>query len=204
MSAEDATLDEGIAGTMPAVGPVPQVAGLMRGFPHPWYIAGGWAIDLYLGRVTRVHDDIDVAILRKDQFELRRHLIDWVFVKVVDGHRLPWTDGERLDLPVHEVHATSGNRARIEFLLNESSGGTWQFRRNLAVTRPLNHIGAQTSTGVPFLAPEIVLLFKAKSPEAKDAHDFDFVLPRLEDEPRRWLKDALETCHPGHPWIARL
>jgi len=189
---------------MPAVGPVPQVAGLMRGFPHPWYIAGGWAIDLYLGRVTRVHDDIDVAILRKDQFELRRHLIDWVFVKVVDGHRLPWTDGERLDLPVHEVHATSGNRARIEFLLNESSGGTWQFRRNLAVTRPLNHIGAQTSTGVPFLAPEIVLLFKAKSPEAKDAHDFDFVLPRLEDEPRRWLKDALETCHPGHPWIARL
>ncbi len=189
---------------MPAVGPVPQVAGLMRGFPHPWYIAGGWAIDLYLGRVTRVHDDIDVVILRKDQFELRRHLTDWVFVKVVDGHRLPWTDGERLDLPIHEVHATSGNRARIEFLLNESSSGTWHFRRNLAVTRHLNQIGAQTSTGVPFLAPEIVLLFKAKSPEAKDAHDFDFVLPRLEDEPRRWLKDALETCHPGHPWIARL
>ena len=204
MSAEDATLDEGIAGTMPAFGPVPQVAGLMRGFPHPWYIAGGWAVDLYLGRETREHDDIDVVILRKDQFELQRYLTNWAFVKVVDGQRLPWTDRERLDLPVHEVHATSRNRARIEFLLNESSGGTWQFRRNLAVTRQLNHIRAQTSTGVPFLAPEIVLLFKAKSPEAKDAHDFDFVHPRLENEPRRWLKDALETCHPGHPWTARL
>src|SRR3989449_2161854 len=116
---------------MPAFGPVPQVAGLMRGFPHPWYIAGGWAVDLYLGRETREHDDIDVAILRKDQFELQRYLTDWAFVKVVDGQRLPWTDRERLDLPVHEVHATSRNRARIEFLLNESSGGTWQFRRNL-------------------------------------------------------------------------
>src|SRR5207245_10600538 len=141
---------------------------------------------------------------RKDTCACHTYRTGRAFMKVVHGLRLPGTDRQRLDLPVRELHATSRNRARIEFLLNESSGGTWQFRRNLAVTRQLNHIGAQTSTGVPFLAPEIVLLFKAKSPEAKDAHDFDFVHLRLENEPRRWLKDALETCHPGHPWTARL
>src|SRR3989442_4627831 len=120
---------------MPTFGPVLEVARLMQGFPHPWYIAGGWAVDLYLGRETREHDDIDVVILRKDQFELQRYLTDWAFVKVVDGQRLPWTDRERLHLPVHEVHATSSNPGPIQFLLHASSGRTLQFRRNLAVTR---------------------------------------------------------------------
>ena len=189
---------------MPTFGPVLEVARLMRGFPRPWYIAGGWAIDLFLGRETREHDDIDVTIFRNDQAELRTHLAAWAFEKVVDGQRLPWADGEWLDLPVHEVHATSETRARVEFLLNESSGAMWQFRRNPAITRRIDRIGMRTSAGVPFLVPEIVLLFKAKAFGAKDARDFDLIRPRLRAEPRRWLKHALETCHPGHPWIARL
>jgi Aminoglycoside-2''-adenylyltransferase len=32
----------------------------------PWWIAGGWAIDLFLGRQTREHEDLDVLILRRD------------------------------------------------------------------------------------------------------------------------------------------
>jgi len=189
---------------MPTFGPVLEVARLMRGFPRPWYIAGGWAIDLFLRRETREHDDIDVAILRKDQAELRTHLAARAFEKVVDGQRLPWLDGEWLDLPVHEVHTTSETRARVEFLLNESSGAIWQFRRNPAITRRLDLTGMRTSAGVPFLVPEIVLLFKAKALGARDARDFDLTQSRLRAEPRRWLKHALETCHPGHTWIARL
>jgi len=189
---------------MPTFGPVLQVADLMRGFPRPWYIAGGWAIDLFLGQTTREHEDVDVAILRKDQAELRTHLAPWAFEKVVEGQRFPWAESEWLDPPVHEVHSTSENRPPIEFLFNESTGATWRFRRNPAIMRRLDRIGMRTSAGVPFLAPEIVLLFKAKAPGAKDVQDFDFVQPRLKAEPRRWLKRALETCHPGHPWIARL
>jgi len=189
---------------MTTFGPVLQVADVMRGFPCPWYIAGGWAIDLFLGHTTRDHDDIDVAILRKNQADLRTHLSTWRFGKVVEGRRLPWADGERLDPPVHEVQAASETGARIEFLFNESSGARWRFRRNPAIRRRLDRIGIRTPAGIPFLVPEIVLLFKAKAPTAKDRHDFDLVQPRLMAEPRRWLKDALETCHPGHPWIARL
>jgi len=103
---------------MPTFGLVLEVARLMREFPRPWYIAGGWAIDIFLGRETREHDDIDVVVLRNDQAKLRTHLAAWAFEKVVDGQRLPWPDGEWLDLPVHEVHATSETRARVEFLLN--------------------------------------------------------------------------------------
>lgn len=37
-----------------------------------WWIAGGWAIDLFLGESTREHSDIDVLILRKDQHDFDR------------------------------------------------------------------------------------------------------------------------------------
>ena len=30
----------------------------MQGFSKPWFVAGGWALDLYLGHKTREHSDI--------------------------------------------------------------------------------------------------------------------------------------------------
>jgi hypothetical protein len=48
-----------------------RVAALMHGFNAPWGIAGGWALDLFVGRESRAHADIDVALLRRDQQRLR-------------------------------------------------------------------------------------------------------------------------------------
>jgi len=84
------------------------VADLFSTFTRPWYVAGGWALDLFLGRVTRKHHDIDVAIFREDQIRLRDHLAGWQFQKVVKrrSHMLEsWDEREWLSLPVHEVHA---------------------------------------------------------------------------------------------------
>jgi Aminoglycoside-2''-adenylyltransferase len=36
---------------------------------RPWFVVGGWALDLFLGRETRSHKDIDIAIFREDQRE---------------------------------------------------------------------------------------------------------------------------------------
>jgi hypothetical protein len=44
--------------------------GALRPFSGHWWIAGGWAVDLFLGEQTRVHDDVDVAVLRRDEHEL--------------------------------------------------------------------------------------------------------------------------------------
>ena len=33
--------------------------------PVPWYVAGGWAIDLFVGQVTRDHQDVDLVIGRR-------------------------------------------------------------------------------------------------------------------------------------------
>jgi hypothetical protein len=98
----------------------------MRGFPAPWCVAGGWALDLFLGRVTRTHADLELAVLREDQASLQGHLAGWSFEKVVEGRRAEWPASERLALPVHEIHARSVGESRraIEFLLNERRATT--------------------------------------------------------------------------------
>lgn len=58
--------------------------------------------------------------------------------------------------------------------------------------------------GIPYLAPEIVLLFKAKSPKEKDEADFALTLPTLTPERIEWLLEALGIVHSKHRWTARL
>ena len=53
-------------------GPIEAFARIMAGFPQPWYVAGGWAIDLFGGRVTRAHEDLEVAVCRRDLGALSR------------------------------------------------------------------------------------------------------------------------------------
>jgi len=189
-----------------AFGPVHDIVTLLSDFRRPWFIAGGWAIDLFLRRVTRDHDDVDVAIFRRDQRDIRAYLKGWSFDKVVEGRREPWREGEWMNLPVHEVHGrrAEGASREIELLLDEAADEEWVFRRDARITRPLSKAGLRTHDGVPYLAPEIVLLFKAKNPKDKDLADFERTRPRLGFRRVLWLRSALETCHPGHPWIARL
>jgi uncharacterized protein (DUF952 family) len=73
-----------------------------------------------------------------------------------------------------------------------------------AVTRPLDLLGARSLDGVPFVRPEIALLYKAKAARFKDERDFDRALPHLDAAARAWLASSLEQAHPGHPWRARL
>ena len=179
---------------------------LMQGFAAPWCVAGGWAIDLFLGRTTRPHSDLELAVFRQDQSRLRAHFAGWTFTLSVNGRRDAWQDGTALELPIHEIHAYSGDQPRqsIEFLLNERNGAHWVFRRDPQITLPLDRAFITSSFGVPVLSPEIVLLFKAKVPREKDKADFDATCIAMDRSRVRWLRSALLTCHPRHPWIAEI
>jgi len=183
-----------------------RVSRVMAGFPASWFIAGGWAIDLYLGRITRPHKDVEIAMFRDDQGALHAHFPDWRLRKVVGPRRLRWQVTEWLELPVHqlEVRRTPTARIAFEVLFNERRGGHWLFRRNLAITRPLAKVGLRSGGAVPFLAPEVVLLYKAKHLRVVDEQDFHAASERLDTERRVWLLRALQMCHPGHPWLKRL
>lgn len=175
----------------------------MEGFAAPWCVAGGWALDLFLGRASRPHDDVELAVFRQDQSRLHEHFEGWVFHVSVDGRREPWQQGRALDLPVHEIHAHAPDdpHRSIEFLLNERDAVNWVFRRDPAVALPLDRAIVNTEFGVAVLSPEIVLLFKAKSPRAKDEADFHAARIAMSEARRRWLRSALLTCDPNHPWV---
>ena len=195
--------------SLPPAGPLPPdlaaAAALMRGFGAPWCVAGGWALDLFLGRVTRPHADVDLALFRADQAALREHLPGWTFRKAIAGRLADWSADERLSLPVHEIHATSpGGSRSLEFLLNERDGGEWVFRRNAAVRCPADRVIVQSTAGLPVLCPAVVLLYKAKNPRPTDDLDFRAVRSDLGRRQRAWLRAALEVAHPGHPWLAEL
>ncbi len=181
-------------------------AALMRDFPAAWCIAGGWALDLFLGRRTRIHADIDLALFCEDQVHLHEHLAGWTFHKVVGGVLREWCAGEWLSSPVHEIHAQSSDdpALTLEFLLNERVGDQWIFRRNPALRCPMRHVVIGSAAGLPVLCPAVVLLYKAKQPGGVDELDFAGLLGQLPPDRREWLRTALERTHPGHSWLARL
>src|SRR5580698_4288909 len=55
----------------------------------PWWIAGGWALDLFLGQETRPHGDIDVGIFRADAPVVCAMLADWDFFEAHSGVLTP-------------------------------------------------------------------------------------------------------------------
>lgn len=77
-------------------------------------------------------------------------------------------------------------------------------RRDLRISSPLNSVWSYSETGIPYLNPEIVLLYKAKNTREKDHQDFITVKDHLDNMKRQWLKSALELHEPEHKWIQQL
>jgi hypothetical protein len=181
------TVDDGAA--WEALTPA-EAAVLLGPFDGPWWIAGGVAIDLFLGTVTREHHDLDIAVFRDHWPAVSAALPGWDFRvgtnevwarRSVDG---PWL---------------------VEFLLEDRDGSEWVYRRDRQVTLPVTEVGMVTEQGIPYERPEVVLLYKAKYGE-EPRHEADLVaaLPKMGIGPRAWLVGALDVAHPGHPWIERV
>lgn len=183
-----------------------QVAELFDGNTERWWIAGGWAIDLFLGKQTREHEDVDVAILHEDERSFRTHLQSWEIWPGLGNNRLE-------DKPValeEDIASNCGvlwcrplctSEWAFELLFNKTDGEEWVFKRDDSIRKPIEDISGISSAGIPYLNPEIVLLHKAKNLFSKDKHDFEQVLPRLGAEARAWFGDSLRVIHPGHPWL---
>jgi hypothetical protein len=173
----------------------------------PWWIAGGHAIELAVGHQVRDHGDIDVLLLRRDQLAVQEVLSGWEWWAAdPPGVLRPWAPGEVLPVGVHDIWCRPGPTEpwRIQVMLDEAEDGHWVSRRNPRVRRPLALVGARTHEGVPHLAPEVQLFYKAKQPRAKDEQDFAAALPVLDAEQRRWLAEAVAATYGDHPWDAEL
>lgn len=181
------------------------VARHLDGIATPWCVVAGWALDLFRGTRTRAHGDIEIAIPAARFPEVRDRFPEYVF-DTVDGGRI-WENASPAVLAV--THQTwlrdpaTGNYL-LDVFREPHDGDTWICRRDETIRRPYRDIIHHTQDGIPYLAPEFVLLFKAKHARPKDQTDFDQTIPHLTAAQRETLAELLARVHPKHPWLAAL
>jgi hypothetical protein len=182
-----------------------QAAAQLAGVGVDWCVVGGWAIDLWLDRETRAHDDLEIAILRDDFAAMRTHLRAFDLHSVGDGEvrRLAPDDVPPADKHQNWVLDCAASAWRMDIMLEPGDAQTWVYRRDPSIRAPRNRM-IGTRDGVRFLKPEGALLYKAKAIRPKDEADFAVCLPHLDSAARAWLGDALARAHPQHAWIAAL
>jgi hypothetical protein len=184
-----------------------QVQALLRGFGHPWWVIGGHAIEAFTG-ISRVHDDIDISFFPGALQDFRGQLEGQYHLWSNHGGTFRHFDAEHpepLD-PLAQVWVRRDARSPwvLDISPSPSVAGQWQSKRDSTHTADLDEVTWVNGSGVRFLNPEIVLLFKAAQDRARDRADLRNTWPLLSSEKRDWLKDALRRFDPAHAWNAEL
>ena len=196
-------------------------------------VCGGHAIDLFLGNKTRPHKDLDVAVFWEDRDRIIRFMLHtgwWVFepcggrrlhrirsvadqrrardnlwcVAPENGHyKFRWCGKGRYT--ARQDGAEQGCLDFVEFLFNRREEGDFLYDKNPVVRMKLGR-AIQRKDGIPYLAPELVLLYKSSSPDNPCYQlDFQNAAPQLGCEALEWLGRALHNMHYGaHAWEAEV
>lgn len=204
---------------------VARICNVMSTYHAPWALCGGWAVDAWLGHISREHGDIDLAVFTGDQRALHGHLSGWQMLghdeawEAVGGVGADnsWWDGERhLCVPSH-IHARPPERAGevpkngiatledgflLDIQMNDRRAETWHLHSEPEITLPLDRAIRTSRWGIPTASPEVLLFFKSQDLRRRDKTDFAALLPLLSAEQRAWLRDAIATV--GHPWSKEL
>ncbi len=171
---------------------------LFHAAPFRWWISGGNALDLHLRRSWRAHEDTDVGILRRDTGRLDRVLIGWDIHVAAAGSLSAW-DGRPLEAARNEnnlwCRPTPESAWALDVTVGDGDEHEWVYRRDSSVRRTWSQAVLIDENGVPYLAPEIQLLFKSKNLRPKDQIDASIVIPELAPERRFWLAAHLDSDH---------
>lgn len=183
-----------------------EAARRLAGVSAPWCVIGGWALDLWLGRETRRHEDLEIAIPRAHFPDVRRALAGFDLYVIGDGETRLLAQGVAPPSDKHQnwVCDPATQAWRMDVMLEPGDDETWVYRRRPGLSAPRSFMTGVTPEGIPYLKPHGVLFYKAANGRAKDEADFTAAAPLLDDEARAWLQDALARFHPDSPWLGRL
>jgi hypothetical protein len=182
-----------------------RVLELFGAYPGRYWVAGGWAVDLRVGRQRREHTDLDILVLLADLGTFAEVFAGRT-VTVTDhrgGGTWPWDPAKALEPGRHTL--AFADEPGLEILLGLHEGDDWVFHRGQSTRRSFAAITRTTARGVPYLSPEVVLRLKSREPREKDQADFDDLVDLLTTEQVAWLLPRLGWVDaPEHPWRARL
>ncbi len=181
------------------------VAAIMEPVGVWWAVAGGWAIDLWLGEQTRDHHDVEVVVRRPDQRIVHAALSPgrelFALDPPGDGWR-PW-NGVPIDAPAFQLQARSPS-GEFDLFTETVDDTRWYFRRDQRISAGSDGVIVPSASGIPIVRPEIQLLYMAGSNEPKNEHDFETARTHLTPEAARWLTHALTITLPAHRWLQHL
>jgi hypothetical protein len=180
------------------------IAARMKGADFPWFVAGGWAIDLFLGSRTRDHEDLEIAVPSSSFAALPPCFPEFDFWVPQGDRKLAPMSVETLGGEAHQTWAyeRAAQVWRFDVFREPHDGDTWICRRDPSIRLPYPEVFDVSADEIPYLRPEVCLLFKAKAVRDKDRADFEAALPRMSAAQRNWLHTALRTVHPDHDWIS--
>ena len=185
----------------------PQMAAQMEGFDRPWWVVGGWAVEAATG-YRREHEDLDVSILACDVPAFVEHLRGrWHVWNNAGGVLRPlgerWTDVED---PASQLwlRQSAADPWVVDVPLTPDRDGRWTHKFLPGEDAEVDEVTWLGDDGIRYLAPEVVLSYKARLRRPKDDPDLEACLPVLSVAQRDWLRDAVERTAPGHAWLARI
>jgi Aminoglycoside-2''-adenylyltransferase len=181
------------------------VARRLAGISVPWYVAAGWALDLFRGSQTREHHDIEIGVPGGQFQEIRERFAEFAFDAVGDARIWESATPQVLSATRQTwLRDPATGRYLLDVFREPHDGDVWICRRDQTIRQPYAEIIRHTPDRIPYLVPELVLLFKAKHVRPKGQADFDGTLPLLTPTQRQMLSRLLAQVHPGHAWLAAL
>lgn len=199
----------------------------MQSFNAPWFVSGGWAIDLHLNRITRDRCDLDISVPHSDRFraidfflekgwqvegKLRggfktiRKLSDydeemdytWCFLKEADFVKEYLDEGGNRRIAYNR--SSQQELDYVEVFFDRIEDGYFVYRREPRIKR-VTSLAILKRDGIRYLAPEVVLLFKSNDLSKKNQGDFDNAIPSMEAEAISWLSASLSLLYgDSHGW----
>lgn len=180
-----------------------EVARRLASVDAPWCVAAGWALDLFVGELTRHHGDIEIAVPAARFDEVAAALPGYEWDVVGDGRIWPYPDQVDNHFQTWLREPATGTY-RLDVFREPHVGDRWLCRRDRSISLDHGELIRRTADGIPYVIPEVALLFKAKHLRDKDEADFARVLPELNSARRSRLRAWLIRVHPGHRWIETL
>jgi hypothetical protein len=156
-----------------------EVAQRLAAIPAPWCVVGGWAVDLFVGEISRHHDDIEIALPAVSFDLVVAALPEYAWDVVGDGRVWPYPQQLATHFQTWLREPATGTY-RLDVFREPQRGGRWVCRRDRSITLSHSELIRYTGDGIPYVIPEVALLFKAKHLRDKDEADFTRALPALD------------------------
>jgi hypothetical protein len=186
---------------------VAEIKQIFANAPFAWGLAGGYAIEQFVGASIREHSDFDVVVYRDNQIQVQRWLTNWRFYAAdPPGSLRPWITDEYLPFGIHDIwcHQMNVHAWQLQIMLAEVEEDKWFSRRNRLICGQRDDLFV-IYNGTPCIRVEVQLLFKAQNNRPKDNLDFQACLPLMSTNAKEWLADHLHLSFPdGHLWTNSL